>query len=98
MESRIPQTLSEALTKGPAVLYLGQEALRFATGIDPLLPALAAELGLTNSPKNYLDLVQGPAGPSIPNFQRLAVECASLGAPEWLSRIADLRGAQSTHL
>lgn len=89
MESRIPQTLSEALTKGPAVLYLGQEVLRFATGFDPLLPALAAELGHAAKPKSYLDLVAGPASPVSPNFQRLAAECAALGTSEWLTRIAD---------
>ncbi len=89
MESRIIQAFSEALSKGPAVLCLGQDILRFATGFDPLLPALSAEIGLKNAAQNYQEILGGPLGSSIPNFQRLAVECSRIGPPEWLTHVAE---------
>ena len=84
MESRISEALSEALAKGPAVLCLGQEILRFNTGFDPLLPLLSDEMGLKVPASNYPELLDAVAGSPAPNFQRLAAECAKIGPPEWL--------------
>src|SRR5439155_21956541 len=81
--------LSEALAKGPAVLCLGQEALRFNTGFDPLLPMLSIELGLQGTVASYPELLDAPAGSPEPNFQRLVAECAKIGPPEWLTHVAD---------
>ncbi len=89
MESRIFQMLSEALSKGPAVLCLGQEVLRFNTGFDPLLPALSAEIRLKTQARNYPELLGGAIGSSTPNFQRLAAECSKIGPPEWLTHVAE---------
>ncbi len=89
METHVFQLLSEALSKGPAVLCLGQEVLRFNTGFDPLLPALSAEIGLKKQARNYQELLDGITGSSTPDFQRLAAECSKIGPPEWLTQVAE---------
>jgi hypothetical protein len=89
MESRMFQALSEALAKGPSILCLGQETMRFATGFDPLLPALREQLKLPSAANSYRELVAGSGSVPIPDFERLAAECVKIGPPEWLTHVAD---------
>ncbi len=79
----------EALQRGPSILFLGQETLRFQTGIDPLLQELGKHYAVERPLANYRQLLDFTANGTNPNFDWLSTCCAKLGPPAWLVSVAE---------
>jgi hypothetical protein len=88
MGSNASEIFGDALSRGPAILFLGQEVLRFQTGIDPLLAELSREIGKKQF-QDYRELIKQAVAVSTPNFAWLASQCAKVGPPLWLDHIAE---------
>jgi hypothetical protein len=65
MGSNASEIFGDALSRGPAILFLGQEVLRFQTGIDPLLAELSREIGKKQF-QDYRELIKQAVAVSTP--------------------------------
>ena len=81
----------ERLSRGPAVLLLGQGYLRVETGVDPLLVQIREKFGGPPSAgHNYDVLLEGTASQSNSSaLPWIAERCRRMSVPQWLQVVAE---------
>lgn len=79
----------ERLNKGPAVLFLGQDYLRFETGEDPLLREIESRFGGRQDSPAYHQLLRSSASDSGDSARIwLSERCRRLLPPDWLESLS----------
>ena len=83
------QEFLEQLNKGPAVLFLGQDYLRFETGTDPLLHEVHRRFGGNPTKPTYNQLLEGTASQSgDAALAWISDLCRRISPPDWLHSVA----------
>ena len=79
----------ERLNRGPAVLFLGQDYLRFETGEDPLLREIEGRFGGKPTTPTYNQLLESSASDSGDSARMwISERCRRMLPPDWLESLS----------
>ena len=83
------QEFWERLNKGPAILFLGQDYLRFETGTDPLLLEVESKFGGLPTTPSYHQLLESTASQAdTAAIIWISERCRRLSPPDWLEAVS----------